>query len=135
MLREQLPSEPAPVVLIVEDDVLLRLTIAGSLRDAGFEVLEAANAAEAVQVLNCIPVDALFSDIDMPGRMDGCALAQWVHQRELNVRIILTSGPDRALGEAGEDITYLSQPSSSGQFRPLLQSVLPSLRPAEPRSF
>ena len=95
MLREQLPSEPAPVVLIVEDDVLLRLTIAGSLRDAGFEVLEAANAAEAVQILKCIPVDALFSDIDMPGRMDGCALAQWVHQRELNVRIILTSGPDR----------------------------------------
>ncbi len=94
MLREQLPSEPAPVVLIVEDDVLLRLTIAGSLRDAGFEVLEAANAAEAVQVLKCIPVDALFSDIDMPGRMDGFALAQWVHQRELNVRIILTSGPE-----------------------------------------
>jgi CheY-like chemotaxis protein len=127
MLREQLPSEPAPVVLIVEDDVLLRLTIAGSLRDAGFEVLEAANAAEAVQILKCIPVDALFSDIDMPGRMDGCALAQWVHQRELNVRIILTSGPDRALGDAGEYVSYLSKPYASDEVEHLLRSVLPSL--------
>jgi CheY-like chemotaxis protein len=126
MLREQLPSEPAPVVLIVEDDVLLRLTIAGSLRDAGFEVLEAANAGEAVQVLNCIPVDALFSDIDMPGRMDGCALAQWVHQRELKVRIILTSGPDRTLGEAGEYVSFVPKPYASTEVEDLLRSVLPS---------
>jgi CheY-like chemotaxis protein len=129
MLREQLPSEPSPVILVVEDDVLLRLTIAGSLRDAGFEVLEAANAAEAVQVLKCIPVDALFSDIDMPGRMDGCALAQWVHQRELNVRIILTSGPDRPLGEAGEYVSFLSKPYGSDDVEHLLRSVLPSVGP------
>jgi CheY-like chemotaxis protein len=103
------------------------LTIAGSLRDAGFEVLEAANAAEAVQILECIPVDALFSDIDMPGRMDGCALAQWVHQRELNVRIILTSGAGRALGEAGEYVSYLSKPYASDEVEHLLRSVLPSL--------
>jgi CheY-like chemotaxis protein len=127
MLREQLPSEPAPVVLVVEDDVLLRLTIAGSLRDAGFEVLEAANAAEAVQILKCIPVDALFSDIDMPGRMDGYALAQWVHQRELNTRIILTSGPDRTLGEAGEYVSFVSKPYASSEVEYLLRSVLPSL--------
>ncbi|MEA2849901.1 MAG: hypothetical protein QOG78_5182 [Rhodospirillaceae bacterium] len=127
MLREQLPSEPSPVILVVEDDVLLRLTIAGSLRDAGFEVLEAANAAEAVQILKCIPVDALFSDIDMPGRMDGCALAQWVHQHELNVRIILTSGPDRALGEAGEYVSFLCKPYGSADVEHLLRSVLPSV--------
>jgi CheY-like chemotaxis protein len=127
MLREQSPSEPAPVILIVEDDVLLRLTVASSLRDAGFEVLEAANAAEAVQILKCIPVDALFSDIDMPGRMDGCALAQWVHQHDLKVRIILTSGPDRALGEAGEYVSYLSKPYASHEIECLLRSVLPPL--------
>jgi DNA-binding LytR/AlgR family response regulator len=72
-------------------------------------------------------VDALFSDIDMPGRMDGCALAQWVHQRELNVRIILTSGPDRALGDAGEYVSYLSKPYASDEVEHLLRSVLPSL--------
>ena len=127
MRREQLPSEPAPVVLIVEDDVLLRLTIAGSLRDAGFEVLEAANAAEAVQVLKCIPVDALFSDIDMPGRMDGFALAQWVHQHALNTRIILTSSPDRTLGEAGDYVSFVPKPYGSAEVEYLLRSVLPSL--------
>ncbi len=127
MLREQSPSEPVPAILIVEDDVLLRLTIAGSLRDAGFEVLEAANAAEAVQILKCVPVDALFSDIDMPGRMDGCALAQWVHQHDLKVRIILTSGPDRTLGEAGEYVSYLSKPYASHEVEHLLRSVLPPL--------
>jgi CheY-like chemotaxis protein len=126
MRREQLPSEPAPVVLIVEDDVLLRLTIAGSLRDAGFEVLEAANAAEAVQILKCIPVDALFSDIDMPGRMDGCALAQWVHQHALNTRIILTSSPDRTLGEAGDYVSFVPKPYGSAEVEYLLRSVLPS---------
>jgi hypothetical protein len=52
LLQEQ--SRPAPVVLIVEDDVLLRLVTAGSLREAGFEVLEAANAAEAMLVLASI---------------------------------------------------------------------------------
>jgi CheY-like chemotaxis protein len=72
----QQQSSAAPVVLIVENDVLLRLVTASNLRDAGFEVLEAANSAEAIHILDCIPVDALFSDIDMPGTMDGLALAQ-----------------------------------------------------------
>ena len=125
MLRENLPSEPAPVILIVEDDVLLRLTIAGSLRDAGFEVLEAANAAEAVQILKCIPVDALFSDIDMPGKMDGLALAQWVRQRRLDTRIILTSGGERALGSAKEYASFLAKPYADTDIEHLLRSVLP----------
>src|SRR5260370_9425163 len=98
MLPEQ--TSTAPVVLIVEDDVLLRLVTASNLRDAGFEVIEAANSAEAIRVLDCIPVDALFSDIDMPGRMDGLALAQWVHQRRLDMRIILTSGEAGVVGAA-----------------------------------
>ena len=124
MLPEQ--SRPAPVVLVVEDDVLLRLVTAGSLREAGFEVLEAANAAEAVQVLKCIPVDALFSDIDMPGRMDGLALAQWVRQRNLDTRIILTSGVARALGGAEEYGSFLPKPYADTDVEHLLRSVLPS---------
>ena len=85
MQQEQ--SSSAPVVLVVENDVLLRLVTASNLRDAGFEVIEAADSAEAVLVLDSMPVDALFSDIDMPRRMDGLALAQWVHQRRLDTRI------------------------------------------------
>ncbi len=125
MLREQLTCVLQPVVLIVEDDVLLRLTIAASLREAGFEVLEAANAAEAVQVLECISVDALFSDIDMPGRMDGFALAQWVRRRRLNTRIILTSSPNRTLGEAETYDSFLCKPYAETEVEHLLRTVLP----------
>ena len=133
MLRSPDAAAPAvlvratPVVLVVDENLVLRSAFAKRLRTAGFEVLEAANAAEAVQILKCIPVDALFSDIDMPGRMDGCALAQWVHQHELNTRIILTSGPDRTLGEAGEYVSFVSKPYASAEVEYLLRSVLPSL--------
>jgi DNA-binding NtrC family response regulator len=123
MLPEQ--TSTAPVVLIVEDDVLLRLVTASNLRDAGFEVIEAANSAEAIRVLDCIPVDALFSDIDMPGRMDGLALAQWVHQRRLDTRIILTSGLERALGAAEEYASFLPKPYADADVEHLLRSVLP----------
>jgi CheY-like chemotaxis protein len=103
----QQQSSAAPVVLIVENDVLLRLVTASNLRDAGFEVLEAANSAEAIRILDCIPVDALFSDTDMPGTMDGLALAKLVHQRRVDTRIILTSGTARALGGAREYASFL----------------------------
>ena len=83
-------AQHSGVVLIVEEDVLLRLTTASNLRDAGFEVLEAANAAEAVIVLNALPVDALISDVEMPGRMDGLALAKWIQDRRLHTKVVLT---------------------------------------------
>jgi putative transposase len=59
------------VVLVVEGNVLLRLTTASVLRQAGFEVLEAANAAEAVVVLNIVVVDALISDMNTEERIIG----------------------------------------------------------------
>jgi DNA-binding LytR/AlgR family response regulator len=73
-----------------------------------------------------MPVDALFSDIDMPGRMDGLALAQWVHQRRLDTRIILTSGAVRALGGAEEYASFLPKPYAEKDVERLLRSVLPS---------
>jgi CheY-like chemotaxis protein len=124
MLQEQSPT--APVVLVVEDDVLLRLVTAGSLREAGFEVLEAANSAEAMLVLASMPVDAVFSDIDMPGKMDGLALAQWMRQRRLDTKIILTSGVARALGGAEEYGSFLAKPYADTDVEHLLRSVLPS---------
>jgi CheY-like chemotaxis protein len=122
MQQEQ--SSSAPVVLVVENDVLLRLVTASNLRDAGFEVIEAADSAEAVLVLDSMPVDALFSDIDMPRRMDGLALAQWVHQRRLDTRIILTSGGERALGAAEEYASFLPKPYADADVEHLLRSVL-----------
>ena len=124
MLEEQ-PST-APVVLIVENDVLLRLVTASNLRDAGFEVIEAANPAEALRVLDRIPVDVLFSDIDMPGNMDGLALAQWVHRSHADTRIILTSGAARTPGDVKEYASFLPKPYAEKDVERLLRSVLPS---------
>jgi DNA-binding NtrC family response regulator len=122
MLEEQ-PST-APVVLIVENDVLLRLVTASNLRDAGFEVIEAANAAEALRVVDRIPVDVLFSDIDMPGNMDGLAPAQWVHRSQADTRIILTSGAAKAPGDVEEYATFLPKPYAEKDVERLLRSVL-----------
>jgi DNA-binding response OmpR family regulator len=71
MLQKQQPgaslvSAEKPVVLIVEEDALLRLQTAERLRAAGFEVIEAANSAEADRILESIQVDALLSDISKP---------------------------------------------------------------------
>ena len=100
MVQEQ--SSAAPVVLIVENDVLLRLVTASNLRDAGFEVIEVANTAEAFRVLARVAVDVLFSDIDMSGDKDGLALAQWLHRRQAQTRIILTSDAARTPGDVEE---------------------------------
>ena len=124
MPQEQ--SSAAPVVLIVENDVLLRLVTASNLRDAGFEVIEAANCAEALRVLDRIPVDVLFSDIDMPGNMDGLALAQWVRRSQADTRIILTSGAARTPGDVKEYASFLPKPYAEKDVERLLRSVLPS---------
>jgi len=126
MSPERTACAAAPVVLLVEDDILLRLITAVGLRGSGFDVIEAANSAEAVRVLECIPVDAMVSDIDMPGRMNGLALAQWVRQRRLDTKIILTSAVERALGEVEEYASFISKPYRDGEVEHLLRSVLSS---------
>ncbi|MGA1802549.1 response regulator [Rhizobium sp. HT1-10] len=80
-------------VLVVEDEALIRLDIADALEDAGFNVLEAANVDEAVTVLAAHPeIRAVFTDIDMPGSMDGLRLAAVVCARWPRTKIIVTSG-------------------------------------------
>ena len=91
-------------VLVVEDEALIRFTIADDLRDAGFEVFEAETADEAIAILVREPIRLLFTDIDMPGSMDGLRLSAIVRDRWPPVRIIVTSGkqvPAAALLPAG----------------------------------
>jgi CheY-like chemotaxis protein len=110
--------------LIVEDDVLLRLTIADSLRHAGFDVYEAADASEAVTVLDNVRVDALFSDINLPGSMNGVALARWVRQRQLDTKVILTSGAKQPADEAEGGARFLAKPYADTEVQQLLRKVL-----------
>jgi CheY-like chemotaxis protein len=94
----------AHTILVVEDEVLVRLVVAEYLRECGYTVHEAAHAGEAMAVLDMpdIDIDLVFSDVDMPaGALDGFALARWVRDNHPDVQVILTSGAARSAAIAG----------------------------------
>ena len=102
-------------ILVVEDEVLIRLAIAEYLRECGYKVHEATHAAEAVAVLESpeVSVDVVFSDVVMPGEMDGFGLARWVRANRPGVEVILTSTVDRSAEVAGmlcEDGPLMKKP-------------------------
>ena len=100
-------------ILVVEDEALLLFTIADDLRDAGFQVYEATNAKAALAILETTAIDVLFTDVDMPGQMDGLELALMVRERWAGTRIVITSGhvnlKDKDLPDGG---AFLSKPYS-----------------------
>ncbi len=80
-------------ILIVEDEVLIRMSSAATLEDAGFRVLEAGNSAEAVQILMANKdIDVLMTDVCLPGEMDGLGLVALVHRVHPDIRAIVVSG-------------------------------------------
>jgi CheY-like chemotaxis protein len=82
-----------PVILIVEDEFLLRLDSAETIENAGFEAIQAANADEAIAILQARPdIHVVFTDIQMPGSMDGLKLARFVRDRWPPIKIVATSG-------------------------------------------
>ena len=91
-------ESPLHTLLVVEDDVLIRLVIADYLRECGYKVYEAVNAQEAIAMLQSpeVAVDIVFSDVQMPGDMDGFALSRWIRANKPGVQVILTSGVERS---------------------------------------
>ena len=82
-----------PVVLIVEDDFLIRMNAAQMIADGGFDVVEAASADEALLILeDRLDITVVFTDIQMPGSMDGLKLAAAIRGRWPPIKIIATSG-------------------------------------------
>ena len=86
-------SNVPAVVLVVEDEMLLRMRAVDMVEDAGYTSVEAVDADEAMAILESrSDIALLFTDIQMPGSMDGLKLAQMVHNRWSLVKIILVSG-------------------------------------------
>jgi DNA-binding NtrC family response regulator len=84
---------PSRIVLVVEDEPLIRLLLADALEDAGFAVLEAGSVLEAVGVLGMrTDVDAIFTDVDMPGGLTGIDLAKTVSSVSPHIGVVVTSG-------------------------------------------
>ena len=91
-------------ILVVEDEVLIRLVIADYLRDCGYRVIEAAHADEALLVLRKaeLAIDVVFTDVEMPGSMDGFALAQWVRNNRPGMEVVLAGSVSRAVQAASD---------------------------------
>ena len=82
-----------PLVLVVEDEPLLRLFAVDMIEDAGFDTVEAANSTEAVAILEGRPdIRIVFTDVDMPHGIDGICLAACIRNRWPPIKIIITSG-------------------------------------------
>jgi DNA-binding NtrC family response regulator len=91
-------------ILVVEDEVLVRMPIAQYLRDCGYKVIEAVSADEAMAVLlhQETIVDVVFSDIEMPGSLDGFGLAKWIRERRPGLNVVLTGTIPRTVERAKE---------------------------------
>jgi CheY-like chemotaxis protein len=114
-----------PVVLIVEDELLLRIDAAEMIKAAGFEVVEAANADQAIEVLEARrDITVVFTDIQMPGSMDGLKLARAVRGRWPPIKIVATSGRlnvgEMDLPEGGR---FLPKPYSHAEVARLLREL------------
>jgi CheY-like chemotaxis protein len=114
-----------PVILVVEDEYLLRMNAVEIIEAAGFVVLEAANADEAIDILERRDdIRVMFTDIQMPGSMDGLKLAQAVRGRWPPIEIIATSGrvkvDESDLPARGR---FLSKPYSAGDITKALSEL------------
>ena len=91
-------------VMVIEDEVLIRMPISQYLRDCGYRVLEAANADEAVTIMQKpdIHVDVVVCDIEMPGAMNGFAFAKWARTLRPGLAVILAGTAERAANAAAE---------------------------------
>jgi CheY-like chemotaxis protein len=114
------------MVLVVEDEMLLRMTAVDMIESSGFEVLAAGTADEAIRILETRnDIRIVFTDIQMPGSMDGLKLARAVRGRWPPIKIVATSGQVQVteddLPEGGR---FLPKPYSSSQLARTLQQLI-----------
>jgi two-component system, response regulator PdtaR len=118
-----------PIVLIVEDEFLLRMSAVAMIEDAGFEVLQAGDADEAITMLESrSDIRLVFTDIQMPGSMDGLKLAAAVKGRWPPIKIIATSGRHLIRdSDLPEGALFLSKPYTSEGISILLHELTGSV--------
>jgi CheY-like chemotaxis protein len=101
-------------ILIVDDAIGTRAPLGEMLRQRGYRVFEAADADQALALLNSRQeIHALITDVQMPGSMDGIALARWVRKTRPMLRVLVVSGLDVAAQLAGEGIACFRKPLTS----------------------
>jgi CheY-like chemotaxis protein len=115
-----------PIVLVVEDDMMLRMRAVDMVADAGYSSVEAVDADEAFAILQArSDIALLFTDIQMPGSMDGLQLAHAVHERWPLLKIILVSGQLELSGiQIPRDSRFFGKPLVSGQMIVEMQNMI-----------
>lgn len=110
-------GQSKPIVLVVEDEPLLRMMAVDLVEEAGLAALEAAEATEAVEILERRgDIRVVFTDIDMPRGMDGLSLAAWTRARWPSIEIVITSGHIRPSAEQmPERCLFFSKPFRMGE--------------------
>jgi two-component system, response regulator PdtaR len=110
-------NKTRPVVLIVEDEFLIRMDAMDMIRSAGFDVVEATNADEAIVILEeRLDITVVFTDIQMPGSMDGLKLAAAIRERWPPIHIVATSGLVQiTAGDLPRGSHFLSKPYSADE--------------------
>jgi CheY-like chemotaxis protein len=122
---DQCAPDPKRVVLVVEDEILIRIAIADYLRGLGYGVIESANAQDAIAVVaSRVPVDLVFTDINMPGEMDGQSLANWLLAHRPELPVILTSGATKAAGGSGNRRRFVAKPYLAGSVEQHIRELL-----------
>jgi CheY-like chemotaxis protein len=114
------------VVLVVEDEMLLRMRAVDMVEDAGFTPVEAVDADQAVAILESRPdIALLFTDIQMPGSMDGLKLAHAVHERWPPIKIILVSGQLKPANiDIPADSRFFGKPLEAGEMIAEMQNMI-----------
>lgn len=124
------PSEEALTILVVEDEMLIRVALVDYLEDNGFEVVEAGDAASAIRLLlyGDITIDGVFTDVCMPGEMDGLGLVSWIRQNRADLPTIVTSGARRieAGGEGG--LCFFAKPYDCAEVTDRLHELIAERR-------
>ncbi len=115
-----------PNVLVVEDEMVLRMRAVDIVEDAGFHPVEAVNADEAISILESrSDISLLFTDIQMPGSIDGLKLAHAVHERWPSIKIILVSGQVKPSdAERPENSRFFGKPLGVAQMIAELQNMV-----------
>jgi DNA-binding response OmpR family regulator len=113
------------VVLIVEDDFLIRWPAAEYLRDSGYRVIEAGTAGEAMVVFSSgTHVDLVFSDINLAPQLTGYALARWLGDNHPHVPVLLTSGDATASPRAPIGIPFIPKPYALAEVDERIKELL-----------
>jgi DNA-binding NtrC family response regulator len=105
---------PPATILVVEDELMIRLWVADHLREGGFRVLEAATAGDAMAIVKREKdLRLMFTDVRLGGLMGGFSLVRWVRQKRPDVRVVLGSGDAKKIAEARhecEDVPLFEKP-------------------------